>query len=73
MIINLWVSTNGAPRIWLWVVIGLLISFGCGFGVEFRWWIMVVMGVVVWWWPGMAWALIGVEDRDGSLTRISVA
>ena len=73
MIINLWVSTNGAPQIWLWVVMGLLIGFGHGFGVEFRWWIVVGMGVVVWWWPSMAWALISVEDRDGSLTRIGVA
>ena len=33
---------------WLWVVMGLLISFGHGFGVEFWWWIMV--GSV--WWHG---------------------
>ena len=73
MIINLWVSTNGAPQIWLWVVMGLLIGFGHGFGVEFRWWIVVGMGVVVWWWPSMAWALISVEDRDGSLMAIGMA
>ena len=52
---------------------GLLIGFGHGFGVEFWWWIMVGMGVVVWWWPSMAWALISVEDRDGSLMGIGVA
>ena len=57
MIINLWVCTNGAPWIWLWVVMGLLIGFGCGFGVEFRWWI-----VVVWWWPGVAC----IDRRGGS-------
>ena len=33
---------------WLWVVMGLLISFGRGFGAEFWWWIMV--GSV--WWHG---------------------
>ena len=47
MIINLWVSTNGAPWIWLWVVMGLLIGFGRGFGAEFWWQIMLAMGVVV--------------------------
>ena len=30
-------------------LMGLLISFGCGFGVEFRWWIMVTS---VWWAVG---------------------
>ena len=73
MIINLWVSTNGAPQIWLWVVMGLLIGFGLGFGAEFRWWIVVAMGVVVWWWLGVAWALIVMEDRDGSLMGIGMA
>ena len=29
--------------------------------------------MVVWWWRGEAWALISVEDRDGSLTGIGVA
>ena len=33
-------------RFGLWVVMGLLISFGRGFRVEFRWWIMVGS---VWW------------------------
>ncbi|KAL0010371.1 hypothetical protein SO802_005479 [Lithocarpus litseifolius] len=51
---------------------GLLISFGRGFGAEFRWWTVVVVGVVVWWWPSVAWELIGVEDCDGSLTGIGL-
>ena len=29
--------------------------------------------MVVWWWRGEAWALISVEDRDGSLIGIGVA
>ena len=38
-----------ANRIWLWVVKGLLISFGRGFGVEFQWWIVMAS---VWWAVG---------------------
>ena len=52
----------------MWVVIGLLIGFDRGFGVEFRWWIVVAVGVVVSWWLG-----VGVEDCDGSLMGIGVA
>ena len=32
---------------------GLLISFGQGFGVEFRWWIVVGS---VWWAVGSVWS-----------------
>ena len=52
------IHEGGAPQIWLWVVMGLLIDFGRRFGAEFRWWIVVAMGVVVWWWPG-----VGVDRR----------
>ena len=40
---------------------GLELSFGGG-----SWWPWVR-------WSGVAWALIGMEDRDGSLMRIDVA
>ena len=55
-----------ANRIWLWVVKGLLISFGRGFGVEFQWWIVMAS---VWWavgyggTVGLGLSLVGQVDR----------
>ena len=54
-----------ANRIWLWVVKGLLISFGRGFGVEFQWWIVMAS---VWWavgyggTVGLGLSLVGQVD-----------
>ena len=49
-------------------LMGLLINFGCGFGVEFRWWIVVTS---VWWAVGcggivgLGLSLVGLLGRSG--------